>query len=95
MRYMRPMRKPPNEPIESVRPLQDGILEVNFFTGNKIWVNFTPRFQGARFGILQKPEVWESVVSHGDFVHWYRDGLAVVEVAYDELLTMVAGEQYL
>lgn len=81
-------------PITQVEPLENGVIRVSFDTGNVAIVDLSPRFHTYRFGVLQKPEVWRSVDTNGTFIHWYRDGIAVVEMAYDELIRMILGESY-
>lgn len=81
-------------PIVKVTPMENGILQVTFDTGNRVTVDMTPRFAGFRFGVLQKPEVWHTADTDGSFVHWYRDGLTVAELAYDEIMKMTLGESY-
>ena len=83
-------------PIVKVTPMENGILQVTFDTGNLATVDMTPRFAGFRFGVLQKREVWDSVDTDGRFVHWYTKGCTapVAELAYDEILKMTIGESY-
>lgn len=81
-------------PIIQVEPMENGILQVTFDTGNRVTVDMTQRFAGFRFGVLRKQEVWRSADTDGSFVHWYRDGLAVAELAYDEIMKMTLGESY-
>ena len=81
-------------PILKGEPMPEGLIRVVFDTGNSATVNMKPRFSGARFAVLQKPEVWWSADTDGAFIHWYRDGLAVAELAYDEIMRMTLGESY-
>jgi hypothetical protein len=81
-------------PIASVTPMQDRILQVNFNTGNTALVDLKPRLGLIRFRALTIPEIWDSADTDGGFVHWYRDGIAVVELSYDEMLSMMVGETY-
>lgn len=81
-------------PILTAEPMPDGLIRVLFDTGNSVTVNMRPRFFGARFAVLKKPEVWWSADTDGAFIHWYRDGLAVAELAYDEIMKMTLGESY-
>ncbi len=81
-------------PILKVEPLPDGLIRVLFDTGNSVTVNMKPRFSGARFAVLRKPEIWWSADTDGTFIHWYRDHLAVAELAYDEIMKMTLGESY-
>lgn len=81
-------------PITQVEPLADGILRVIFDTGNFVIVDMKPRFNSFRFGVLQWPEVWETADTNGAFVYWYRDRMAVAELAYNEIVKMTLGESY-
>ena len=81
-------------PILKVEPLPDGLIRGLFDTGNSVTVNMKPRFSGARFAVLRKPEIWWSADTDGTFIHWYRDHLAVAELAYDEIMKMTLGESY-
>ena len=83
-------------PITKVEPMENGILQVTFNTGNTVSVDMKPRFIGFRFGVLQHPEIWNSVNTDGVFVHWYKKGspIPVAEIAYDEIMKMTLGESY-
>ena len=83
-----------NQPITKVEPQENGILRVTFDTGNSVTVNMKPSFSGFRFGVLQQPEVWQSADTDGGFVKWYKNGLPVAELAYDEIMKMTLGESY-
>lgn len=84
------------QPITKVEPLENGILQVTFDTGNHVTVDMKPRFIGFRFGVLQHPEIWYSADTDGGFVHWYKSGctVPVAELAYDEIMRMTLGESY-
>lgn len=83
-------------PITKVEPLEHGILQVTFDTGNSVMVNMKPHFMGFRFGALQHSEIWHSADTNGGFVHWYKSGCPtpVAELAYDEIMKMTLGESY-
>ncbi len=82
------------QPIIRVEPMENGILCVLFDTGNSVTVDMKPAFGGFRFGVLQKPEIWQTADTDGAFVHWYKNGMAVAELAYNEIMKMTLGESY-
>lgn len=82
------------QPIIKVVPMEDGILSISFDTGNSVTVDMKPSFGGFRFGVLQNEEVWKSATTDGSFIHWYKDGIAVTELAYNEIMKMILGESY-
>lgn len=82
------------QPITRVETLESGILRVIFDTGNSVILDMKPAFGGFRFGVLQKPEVWQTADTDGSFVHWYKNGMIVVELAYNEIMKMTLGESY-
>lgn len=83
-------------PITKVEPMENGILQVTFDTGNLVMVDMKPRFTGFRFGALQQSDIWTSADTDGGFVHWYKSGCLapVAELAYDEIMKMTLGESY-
>lgn len=81
-------------PITQVEALENGILRVTFDTGNHVTVDMKPSFIGFRFGALQNPDIWRTADTDGGFVLWYKNGLAVAELAYHEIMKMTLGESY-
>ena len=81
-------------PISKVEALENGILRVTFDTGNHIAVDMKPCFGGFRFGALQDPDIWSTADSDGGFVFWYKNGWAIAELAYNEIMKMTLGESY-
>ena len=81
-------------PIICAEPMEDGILLVTFDTGNSITLNMKPAFRGFRFGALQSPAIWKTADTDGSFIHWYRNGTPVAELAYNEIVKMTLGESY-
>lgn len=83
-------------PITKVKPMENGILQVTFDTGNSVTVNMKPRFIGFRFGVLQQLDIWRSADTDGGFIHWYKSGCStpVAELAYYEIMKMTLGESY-
>lgn len=82
------------KPITKVEPLENGVLRVTFDTGNCVTINMKQSFNMFRFGVLQNIDVWRSANTDGGFVRWYKNGLPVVELAYNEIMKMTLGESY-
>lgn len=82
------------QPIIKVDPMENGILQVTFDTGNIITIDMKPTFKGFRFGALKNPDIWQSADTDGAFIHWYKGGIAIAELAYNEVMQMTLGESY-
>ena len=82
------------QPIKSVEPLDDGVLKITFDAENCVTLDMKPKFNGFRFGVLENPTIWLSVDTDGGFVHWYKNGVPVAELAYNEITQMILGESY-
>lgn len=82
------------EPITMVEPLENGILKVTFDTGNCVTIDMKPRFSSFRFGALENPRIWETVNTDGIFILWYKNGMTIAELAYNEVMKMILGESY-
>lgn len=82
------------QPITMVEPLKDWVLKVTFDTGNCVTVDMKPKFKSFRFGVLENPDIWLTANTDGSFVHWYKNGIPVVEFAYSEIMQMILGESY-
>lgn len=82
------------QPITKVEPMDNGIILVAFDTGNSVVVDMKPSFTGFRFGVLQNKEVWETAGTDGGFIFWYKNGVAVAELAYNEIMNMILGDSY-
>lgn len=81
-------------PITGVEPLEDSILRVIFDTGNSVTIDMKPKLFSFRFRVLQNSAIWETADTDGGFIHWYKNGLPVVELAYNEIMKMTLGESY-
>ncbi len=81
-------------PITIVEPLDDWILKVTFDTGNSVTIDMEPSLSIFRFGVLQDINIWETGDTDGGFIHWYKNGIPVVELAYNEIMKMTLGESY-
>jgi hypothetical protein len=82
------------EPISEVIAQKDGVLQVNFSTGNSVILDMKPKFIAYRFGVLSDPAVFASADTDGNFVYWYKNGIPVVELGFGEISKMVLGEAY-
>ncbi len=83
-----------NNTIKNIEAMDNGILKVIFDTGNSILVDMSPRLSTARFGVLNHEDIWKSADTDGRFVHWYQEGVEVVELSFDELMKMTLGSAY-
>lgn len=82
------------KPITKVEPLENGVLRVTFDTGNSVTIDMKQSFDVFRFGALKNTDIWQSADTDGGFVRWYKNGLAVAELAYNEIMKMTLGESY-
>mgnify|MGYP000852369346 FL=1 len=82
------------KPVTKVEPLENSILRVTFDTGNCVMIDMKPKLENFRFGALQNPDIWQTADTDGGFVHWYKNGMPVVELAYNEIMKMTLGESY-
>ena len=62
--------------IESVKPLDDHILQVDFLSGSRLLLNMKPYLDSIRFRPLKSPLVWQSAATNGLFVHFENVELA-------------------
>ena len=69
--------------IDSVKPLEDYILQVDFRTGSRLFLNMKPYLDSLRFRPLCRPGVWQSAQTNGVFV-WFDS----VEMSHDEIMIM-------
>ncbi|HPY64047.1 MAG TPA: hypothetical protein PL100_00405 [Bacillota bacterium] len=82
------------EPISEVKIQENGVLLVSFDSGNSVTLDMKPRFGSYRFGVLSNPEIFASADTDGSFVRWYKNGMAVAELGFGEIMIMVLGETY-
>ena len=73
--------------LTAVTPLADHILQVDFVSGARLLLDMKPYLDKIRFLPLADPEVWNSAVTNGIFVHFGN-----VEISHDELLSMAERE---
>lgn len=81
-------------PISKVTAREDGVLLVNFDSGNSVALDMKPRFNAYRFGVLSNPSIFASADTDGNFVRWYKDTLVVAELGFREIIKMLLGEAY-
>ena len=73
--------------LTAVAQLADHILQVDFVSGARLLLDMKPYLDKIRFLPLADPEVWNSAVTNGIFVHFGN-----VEISHDELLSMAERE---
>ena len=89
-----PVQRSSNGPIREVQPLAGGRLRLILETGGSLDVPLEPHFHEARLCPLREESVWKNVDTNGRFVHWYRRGLEVVELGWDELVGLALGSRW-
>lgn len=89
-----PARRNSNGPVQGVQTLPDGRLRLTLETGSILDVPLAPYFHEARFCPLRDDAVWNDVDTDGRFVHWYRSGMEVVELGWDELIGLALGPRW-
>ena len=73
--------------INSVKPLEDYILQVDFVSGSRLLLDMKPYLDKMRFCTLSDPQVWSSAVTNGIFVRFGN-----VELSHNEILSMAEQE---
>ena len=89
-----PVPKFSNGPIQDVKPLANGVLRLILETGGVMDIPLSLYFRDARPCPLQEEAVWNHVDTNGRFVHWYRNGLEVAELGWDELVGLALGPRW-
>ena len=56
--------------IQSVKPLTDHVLQVDFISGSRLLLDMKPYLDKFRFRSLSDPQVWNSAVTNGIFVRF-------------------------
>ena len=69
--------------IQSVKPLTDHVLLVDFISGSRLLLDMKPYLDKLRFRPLADPTVWNSAMTNGIFVRFDN-----VELSHDEILSM-------
>lgn len=73
--------------ISAVKPLDNYVLQVDFVSGSRLFLDLNRHINNMRFRPLKNKEVWQSAVTNGIFVRF-----GGVEIAHDELFTMAEEE---
>ena len=73
--------------IQSVKPLTDHVLQVDFISGSRLLLDMKPYLDKIRFRPLADARVWNSAVTNGIFVRF-----GDVELSHDEILSMAEQE---
>lgn len=89
-----PATKVSNGPIKEVEALQNGILRIVLETGSILDVPLSTHFKEPRLCPLRDETVWNAVDTNERFVHWYRNGVEVVELGWDELFSFAVGSRW-
>ena len=79
-------------PIAGVRPLRDGLMWVDLKSGSQVLLDMKEHLGGMRFKALEAHDVWDSAKAEGRSIRWYSDGAPVAELSYEELLSVMGGE---
>ena len=74
--------------ITVVKPLKEHILQVDFVSGSRLFLDMKPYLDKMRFRSLTDPQVWTSALTNGIFVRFGN-----VELSHDEILSMAEQEQ--
>ena len=74
--------------LTAVTPLPDHVLQVDFVSGSRLFLDMKPYLDKMRFCTLSDPQVWSSAVTNGIFVRF-----GDVELSHDEILSMAEQER--
>ncbi len=69
--------------IIAVSPLEDHVLQVDYVSGSRLFLDMKPYLDKFRFSPLKDPAVWGSAVTNGIFVRFGN-----VEMSHNEILSM-------
>lgn len=69
--------------LTAVKALSDYILQVDFVSGSRLFLDMKPYLDKIRFRSLADTQVWNSAVTNGIFVRFGN-----VEISHDEILSM-------
>lgn len=69
--------------LTEVKALSDYILQVDFVSGSRLFLDMKPYLDKIRFRSLADIQVWNSAVTNGIFVRFGN-----VEISHDEILSM-------
>ena len=74
--------------ISEVKPLSQYILQVDFVSGSRLFLDMKPYLDKFRFRSLADLQTWNSVATTGIFIRFGN-----VELSYDEILAMAKQER--
>lgn len=74
--------------ISEVKPLSQYILQVDFVSGSRLFLDMKPYLDKLRFRSLTDLQTWNSAVTNGIFIRFGN-----VELSHDEILAMAEQEQ--
>ena len=83
-----------NGPVVKVQPLPGSTLRITLETGSVVELPLKAYLDEPRFCPLRDEAVWSHADTDGGFVRWYRDGMEVVELAWEELVSMMLGRRW-
>ena len=73
--------------ISEVKPLSQYILQVDFVSGSRLFLDMKPYLDKFRFRSLADLQTWNSAVTNGIFIRFGN-----VELSHDEILAMAEQE---
>ena len=73
--------------ISEVKPLSQYILQVDFVSGSRLFLDMKPYLDKFRFRSLADLQTWNSAVPNGIFIRFGN-----VELSHDEILAMAEQE---
>ena len=73
--------------ISEVKPLSQYILQVDFVSGSRLFLDMKPYLDKFRFRSLTDLQTWNSAVTNGIFIRFGN-----VELSHDEILAMAEQE---
>ena len=73
--------------ILAVKAMDGYVLQVDFVSGSRLFLDMKPHLDKIRFRPLADPQVWNSAVTNGIFVRFGN-----VELSHDEILSMAEQE---
>ena len=74
--------------ISEVKPLSQYILQVDFVSGSRLFLDMKPYLDKFRFRSLTDLQTWNSAVTNGIFIRFGN-----VELSHEEILAMAEQEQ--
>ena len=73
--------------ISKVKPLSQYILQVDFVSGSRLFLDMKPYLDKFRFRSLADLQTWNSAVTNGIFIRFGN-----VELSHDQILAMAEQE---